>query len=88
MVPDSFAPRSTVYRWFVQLRDEGAFETINHHLLIRDREWIGRAASPSAAALDSQSIKTTQAGGPRGHDAREPTGEIMSFVSNLKSDQH
>ena len=35
MVPDSFAPRSTVYRWFVRLRDEGAFETINHHLLIR-----------------------------------------------------
>jgi putative transposase len=69
MVPDSFAPRSTVYRWFVRLRDEGAFETINHHLLIRDRERVGRAASPSAAVLDSQSIKTTEAGGPRGYDA-------------------
>ena len=38
MVPDSFAPRSTVYRWFIRLRDESVFETINHHLLIRDRE--------------------------------------------------
>jgi putative transposase len=38
MVPDSFAARSTVYRWFIRLRDESVFETINHHLLIGDRE--------------------------------------------------
>ena len=38
MVPDCFAPPSTVYRWFMRLRDEGVFETINHHLLMRDRE--------------------------------------------------
>jgi transposase len=35
MVPDSFAERSTVYRWFIRLlRDEGMLETINHHLLM------------------------------------------------------
>src|SRR5437660_2273764 len=34
-----------------------------------DRERIGRDASPSAAILDSQSVKTTEAGGPRGYDA-------------------
>jgi transposase len=32
-VPDSFAPRSTVYRWFMRLRDDSIFETINHQLL-------------------------------------------------------
>ena len=69
IVPDSFAPRSTVYRWFMRLRDEGVFETMNHHFLMRDRERMGREASPSAAVLDSQSVKTTEAGDPRGYDA-------------------
>src|ERR1019366_7623855 len=50
-------------------RDGGLFETINHHLLMADRERIGREASPSAAVIDSQSTKTTEAGGPRGYDA-------------------
>jgi putative transposase len=69
MVPDCFAPPSTVYRWFVRLRDEGVFETINHHLLMRDRERCGRQASPSAVVIDSQSVKTSEAAGPRGFDA-------------------
>lgn len=69
MLPDSFPPPSTVYRWFARFRAEGTWETINHHLLMRDRERVGRAASPSAAVLDSQSVKTAEAGGPRGYDA-------------------
>ncbi len=36
---------------------------------LADRERIGREASPSAAVLDSQSIKTTESGGPRDYDA-------------------
>ena len=69
MVPANFAPPSTVYRWFLRLRDDGVFEAINHQLFMLDRERVGREAGPSAAVLDSQSVKTTEAGGPRGYDA-------------------
>jgi transposase len=45
------------------------FEAINHHLVMLDRERAGREASPTAAVIDSQSVKTTESGGPRGDDA-------------------
>lgn len=68
LLPDSFPPWRTVYRWFARLRDDGTWETINHHLVMRDRERAGRKASPTAAVLDSQSVKTSESGGPRGYD--------------------
>ena len=66
MLPDGFPPHLTVYRWFARFCRDGTWEGINHHLVMQDRERVGREASPSAAIIDSQSAKTAEAGGPRG----------------------
>ena len=69
LLPPCFPPRQTVYGWFAAFRDAGVCEALNHHLVMLDRERAGRAAGPSAAVIDSQSVRTTEAGGPRGYDA-------------------
>ena len=63
LMPDTFPPWGTVYRWFSRLRDDGTRETINHHQVMRDRKRVGREASPTATVIDSQSVKTTESGG-------------------------
>ena len=69
LLPKCFPPWPTVYRWFARFRDDGTWETINHHLVMLDRERAGREASPTAAVIDSQSVKTTESGGVRGYYA-------------------
>jgi putative transposase len=69
LLPNDLPPWETIYRWFAVWRDDGLFERMNHALVMADRERVGRDASSSAAIIDSQSVKTTEAGGPRGSDA-------------------
>jgi transposase len=69
LLPNDLPPWGTIYRWFAVWRDDGCFERINHALVMADRERVGRDASPTAAIIDSQSAKTTEAGGPRCYDA-------------------
>ena len=59
-LPEHFPRHQTTYRWFVRFRDDGLWESLNHQLVMLDRERVGREASPSAAVIDSQSVKTTE----------------------------
>ena len=63
-LPKDLAPRSTVHEYLCRWEWDGALERIHHALYVRCRELAGREASPTAAIIDSQSVKSAEKGGP------------------------
>ena len=65
LLPHDLPPWQTVYYYLRRWQREGVWERVHHTLVMADRERCGRSVSPSAAILDSQSVRTADQKGAR-----------------------
>jgi transposase len=62
-IPKDLPPRSTAHDYFVLWTCDRTLDRIHHELYVACREQAGREASPTAAVMDSQSVKSAERGG-------------------------
>ena len=68
-LPKDYPNHNSVYYYYGKWMDDGTWRWVNQALGQLEGERSGRAAEPSASIIDTQSVKTTEAGGLRGYDA-------------------
>jgi transposase len=64
-IPTDLPKRSTLYGYLDRWQWDGTLDRIHHELYVRCREHAGREASPTAAIIDSQSVKSAEKGGAK-----------------------
>jgi transposase len=64
-IPKDLPPKSTVHDYLERWTCDGTLQRMHHALYVKCREQLSREASPTAAIIDSQSVKSAEKGGPR-----------------------